>query len=85
MGRAKGSNGSKMHLVAVVGWIVVFTALFVWQGFALVFAPRWPTFSDLVRPFMRPAIGRVALFALWLWVGWHLFIRGWQFFLRGRL
>jgi len=24
------------------------------------------------------------LFALWLWVGWHLFIRGWEFFLQRR-
>jgi hypothetical protein len=32
---------------------------------------------------MRPWLGRVVLFGLWLWLGWHLFIRGWRFFLRG--
>jgi hypothetical protein len=31
---------------------------------------------------MRPALGRAILFGLWLWLGWHVFIRGWTFFLR---
>jgi hypothetical protein len=31
---------------------------------------------------MRYPVGRWALFALWLWVGWHIFIRGWHFLLR---
>ena len=26
--------------------------------------------------------GAVALFALWLWFGWHIFIQGWHFLLR---
>jgi hypothetical protein len=25
---------------------------------------------------------RWALFALWLWFGWHTFVRGWHFLLR---
>jgi hypothetical protein len=31
---------------------------------------------------MRYPVGRWAVFALWLWFGWHLFVRGWHFFLR---
>jgi hypothetical protein len=31
---------------------------------------------------MTVAFGRFILFGLWLWLGWHLFIRGWAFFLR---
>jgi hypothetical protein len=31
---------------------------------------------------MTVPLGRVLLFALWLWLGWHLFVRGWSFFLR---
>jgi len=27
-------------------------------------------------------VGRWALFALWLWAGWHFFVRGWHFLLR---
>jgi hypothetical protein len=39
--------------------------------------------SAMLRAFMEPIGGRVVLFGLWLWVGWHLFIRGWTFFLKG--
>ena len=52
-------------------------------GIALVYAPTWPTLSQMFRDFMRPLPGRVVLFGIWLWLGWHLFIRGWNFFLRG--
>jgi hypothetical protein len=31
---------------------------------------------------MTMALGRFILFGFWLWLGWHLFIRGWAFFLR---
>jgi hypothetical protein len=31
----------------------------------------------------RYPLGRWALFALWLWWGWHTFVRGWHFLLRG--
>ena len=68
--------------VAVVGWLVIVGVLLAWQGLALVNTPQWPTISDLFRSFMRPVVGRWVLFGLWLWLGWHLFIRGWQFFLR---
>ena len=43
---------------------------------------RWPTFSDVIRTIMHHAVGRWVLFALWLWLGWHFFVRGWRFFLR---
>ncbi len=71
-----------MHVVAVTGWIVIVAVLLAWQGMALAYSPEWPTLSSIFRALMRPAIGRFVLFALWLWLGWHLFIRGWEFFLR---
>lgn len=27
-------------------------------------------------------VGRWVLFTLWLWIGWHTFVRGWHFLLR---
>jgi hypothetical protein len=72
-----------MHAVAVAGWIVIVGLLLGWQGLALANAPEWPTLSEIFRTFMRPAAGRALLFGVWLWLGWHLFIRGWRFFLRG--
>ncbi len=38
--------------------------------------------SDVLRVAMRYPLGRWVLFGLWLWFGWHLFVRGWRFFLR---
>jgi hypothetical protein len=71
-----------MRAMAYLGWLLIVGALLAWQGLALVNAPQWPTLSSMVRTFMRPAAGRWLLFGLWLWLGWHLFIRGWTFFLR---
>lgn len=65
-------------------WAVLFGALFAWEGFGLVRTnDAFPTFSDAIRAVMRYPLGRWALFALWLWLGWHTFIRGWHFLLRG--
>lgn len=73
-----------MRTVAIVGWIVIVGALLAWQGLALANSPEWPTLSQILRNFMRPAAGRAILFGVWLWLGWHLFVRGWQLFLRAR-
>jgi hypothetical protein len=72
-----------MKTVAVVGWLALFAALLTWQGIALAQGPPWPTLSSMLRAFMHPLAGRIVLFGVWLWLGWHLFIRGWTFFLRG--
>ncbi|HEX9124598.1 MAG TPA: DUF6186 family protein [Actinomycetota bacterium] len=75
----------RMRAMAVSGWIVIFAVLFAWQGWAMAQGPPWLTFSDILRAAMRPVAGRWIVFALWLWLGWHLFVRGWEFFLRGRV
>ena len=72
-----------MRAIAVVSWLGIVGALLVWQGIGLVRGPEWPTLSDFFRSFMTVPLGRFVLFGLWLWLGWHLFIRGWSFFLRG--
>jgi hypothetical protein len=74
-----------MRTVAVTGWIVILGALFIWQGLGLAWGSRWPTMSDMLRALTRPALGRWLLFGLWLWIGWHVFIRGWEFLLRRQL
>jgi hypothetical protein len=75
-------GGDGMRAIAVVGWLGIVAALLVWQGIGLVHGPEWPTLSDFFRSFMTMALGRFILFGFWLWLGWHLFIRGWAFFLR---
>jgi len=46
------------------------------------YTPTWPTMSEIFRTAMRPLLGRSIVFGVWLWIGWHLFVRGWSFFLR---
>jgi Family of unknown function (DUF6186) len=72
-----------MRAVAIVGWLGIVGAFLVWQGIGLVRGPEWPTMSDFFRAFMAVPLGRFLVFGLWLWLGWHLFLRGWDFFLRG--
>jgi hypothetical protein len=75
-------EGNRMG-VAAAGWLIVFGALLGWQALMLAHGPPWPSMSSMLRAFMEPVGGRIVLFGLWLWIGWHLFIRGWTFFLRG--
>jgi hypothetical protein len=64
-------------------WAVLFGAVFAWEGLALShISGSVPTLSATFRAIMKYPPGRWALFALWLWLGWHLFIRGWHFLLR---
>jgi Family of unknown function (DUF6186) len=71
-----------MDAVVIGAWLLVFASLLLLQGLALIHGAPWPTMSSMLRASMRPLIGRVALFGLWLWIGWHLFIRGWTFFMK---
>ena len=71
-----------MRAVAIFGWLVIVGAFLVWQGIGLVRGSDWPTMSDFFRSFMTIPGGRAVMFALWLWLGWHLFLRGWTSFLR---
>jgi len=70
-------------MVGVIGWAVIIGVIVVWESIALISTrDAWPTFSDIMRMVTSRPAGRWIVFALWLWLGWHLFVRGWQFFLR---
>jgi hypothetical protein len=64
-------------LIGYLAWAVLFGALFAWEGLALAQVTGIPSLSDVVRVIMRYPAGRSALFTLWLWAGWQLFIRRW--------
>ena len=73
-----------LHALGLAGWVVVLGLGLAWEGFGLVFArEHWPSVSDLLRVMSRPVAGRWLLLALWIWLGWHLFVRGWHPLLRG--
>jgi Family of unknown function (DUF6186) len=70
-------------VIGYIVWAVLFGALFAWEALALSgISGTVPTLSATFRVIMRYPFGRWALFALWLWFGWHIFIRGWHFLLR---
>jgi hypothetical protein len=73
-------------MIGLAGWAVIFALVLTWEGLGLIKENGdWPTISDMFRAVTRPTAGRWLLFALWLWIGWHLFIRGWDFFLAGQI
>jgi hypothetical protein len=73
-----------LHALGLAGWAVVLGLGLAWEGFGLVFArEHWPSMSDLLRGMSRPLAGRWLLLALWIWLGWHLFVRGWHPLLSG--
>jgi hypothetical protein len=63
-------------------WAILLGALFAWEALALAGVTGVPSLSGVFREITRYRLGRWALFALWLWAGWHFFIRGWHFPLR---
>ena len=74
----------ELRLIGLTGWAVLLGLCLAWEGLGLVFGhDRWPSMSDLLRTVSRPVAGRWILLALWIWLGWHLFVRGWQPLLRG--
>ncbi len=73
---------AKHPLIGYLIWLVLFGAVFAWEGLALARVTGVPSLSDVFRVIMRYPVGRWALFAFWLWAGWHFFIRGWHFLLR---
>jgi hypothetical protein len=70
-------------MIGLAVWALLIGAVLAYQGLALVHDnDRWPALSEVLRVPMRSAFGRWVLFGVWLWFGWHLFVRGWRFFLR---
>ena len=76
----------RVRMIGLAGWAILFALLLTWEGLGLIKKNGdWPTISDMFRAVTRPTAGRWLIFALWLWIGWHLFIRGWDFFLAGQI
>ena len=63
-------------LMGVAIWTGLFAAFLAYQGFCLAAASsRWPPITEILRQAISRPVGRGLLFALWLWLGWHLFVR----------
>ncbi len=69
--------------IGLLVWALIFGVALAYQGFAMIHSDdRWPALSEIIRRTMGHPFGRWVVFGLWLWLGWHLFMRGWRFFLR---
>jgi hypothetical protein len=55
-------------------WAVL-VAAFVTMELIALRSSRLPTLGDLLRVLLEPRAGRWLLFAGWLWLGWHVFVR----------
>jgi hypothetical protein len=67
-----------------LGWFVLFGATAAFHVINVtVGRDRWPALGTMIRDALQPRLGRALFVALWLWTGWHFFIRGWRFFLQG--
>jgi hypothetical protein len=62
--------------VNLVLWGVIWGALWAWQFVTMARRPDLPSFGDLVLAVQRWRLGRLLLFAGWVWLGWHVFVRG---------
>ncbi|HLY81782.1 MAG TPA: hypothetical protein VKQ71_02295 [Acidimicrobiales bacterium] len=58
-------------------WIGIFSLLVAWELIAYFSSPRYdhPTLSSITDTAMSHRPGRAAAFALWLALGWALFLR----------
>jgi hypothetical protein len=74
---------ARARLIGSAGWAVILTAFVAWEALGLIVGHGWPTLSNITREVTRWRVGRWLILGAWLWLGWHLFIRGWRFFLRG--
>jgi Family of unknown function (DUF6186) len=71
-GVARGSS----PVMGVAVWALVIGVFLGYQGFCLLSDDdRWPPITEIFRDVIRYPVGRWVLFGLWLWLGWHLFIR----------
>lgn len=56
-------------------WAGLAGALAIWQFVALA-RPDLPTVGSLVVFLKQRRVGRWSLLAGWMWLGWHLWVRG---------
>src|SRR5262245_37086699 len=82
-GRPRSGNEGR-PVMGIAIWTGLLAAFFGYQGFCLAAANnRWPPITDIFRAIISYPIGRSVLFALWLWLGWHLFVRTLSYPYRG--
>jgi Domain of Unknown Function (DUF1206) len=65
---------SRIFGYAVYGLIGAFAAF--WAAFTHTRNPRYATLDGVFARLMRNPVTRWLVWALWAFIGWHLFVRG---------
>lgn len=63
------------HTITLIGYATLLSAVTLYELAALRLASV-PTLGDLAAVLARSRAGRWFLLFGWLWLGWHLFVRG---------
>jgi hypothetical protein len=61
--------------VTLWGYAVLAVAAIVYQAAGLLLR-RTPTLGQALRRLTKMRAGRPVVLAVWLWFGWHTFVRG---------
>ena len=61
--------------VTLTGFAALTAAMMTYQALGLI-RRRTATLGQAIAPLTRTRLGRPLLLAGWLWLGWHLFVRG---------
>jgi hypothetical protein len=57
-------------------YAVIAALALVWAAFTYLKRPRYAKLDNVVMRLMRHPVARWAVWALWAFIGWHLFVRG---------
>lgn len=61
--------------ITVEGYCLIGAAVVVYEAASRAWR-RTPTLGDAVALVTRSRVGRCVVLGSWLWLGWHLFVRG---------
>ena len=61
--------------IADIGYAAIAAAMLLCQVIGLLGPRDWPTVGKLIDFFTRAGVGRIAVMIVWLWLGWHVFVR----------
>ena len=61
--------------VTLAGYAILAVGVLTQQLVAIL-GRRTATIEQALKPLRRSLPGRLVLLATWMWVGWHLFVRG---------
>lgn len=69
-----GAFDVNSRVATLIGWYALATAVIATQLLAVA-ARRTPSLGRIVRALTARPVVRALVLLVWLWVGWHFFVR----------